>query len=367
MVGPVIDPTRADFISAVDRFEQMLSGSEAALFFYAGHAVEIGGSNLLLPIDTPSAISERQVRANSIDLREILAAMTQRTRRAIIILDACRDNPLPRDPSRGGRAIVGGTRGLEPIDPPAGPSDAAGSFVMFAAQPRNVALDRLPGDDRDPNGLFTRHLLRILDGVPRPLGVMMADVRDAVAGAARASGREQVPHIDDRMVGSHQFMIFPGSAAPPAILPVPPSGTTGTPQIASLPIIRPPEVRPHAPPPSPEQPPALAGRWSGAYTYRDGRPSVPFMLTLSPSAGRFNGRSNEPNTFGHASAQTLGAVWTASLSGDGRVAFRKTYDGSGGQTHAVDYAGQLSSDGRRISGTWRLNDISGTFTITKSQ
>lgn len=222
VVGPVLDPTRDQFIAALDRFEALLAGANLGLFFYAGHGVEVGGRNLLLPVDAPAATSERQLRANAIDAQEIVSGMLARTARAVVILDACRDNPLPRDPARGNQPIVGSTRGLEPMEGPR--RDDGGSFVVLAAAPGAVAFDRLPGDDADPNGVFTRHLLRAMAQPARPLPALMTEVRDAVAGAARAANRTQIPEITDRMVGSGQVMLARGVVPPvPPVVAAPPS------------------------------------------------------------------------------------------------------------------------------------------------
>lgn len=217
VVGPVIDPTREQFLAALDRFDQRLDGAEAGLFFFAGHAVEIDGRNILLPVDAPAATSRRLVEANGIMVADVLNEMQARTPRVIAILDSCRDNPLPRDAVRGGVPLVGAPRGLSMRGlEPVGGSGRGGRFVVFAAEPGATALDRLPNDPPNANGLFTRHLLAALDAPERPLVSLMAEVRDRVASAARAAGREQRPHIDDRMEGSGEFMLARAVIPPPA-------------------------------------------------------------------------------------------------------------------------------------------------------
>lgn len=213
--GPVLDPTGWRLQEALARFEDRIQGAEVALFFYAGHAVEIGGENLLLPVDAQPANSARLIRASAVPLAEILSQMTARARHAILLIDACRDNPLPRDAVR---SLGAASRGLARIEAPSS-GQGSGSFVVFAAQPGRTALDRLPGADPDPNGLFTRHLLRALANPSRPLNGLMSEVRDHVAAAAQAVGREQVPHIDDRMIGSGQFMLAGGVIPPPPVAP----------------------------------------------------------------------------------------------------------------------------------------------------
>ena len=93
--------------------------------------------------------------------------------------------------------------------------------MVFAAEPGATALDRLPNDPPNANGLFTRHLLSALDTPGRPLTAVMTEVRDRVAASARAAGREQRPHLDDRMEGSGEFMLARGVIPPPAPQPAP--------------------------------------------------------------------------------------------------------------------------------------------------
>lgn len=217
VLEPVLNPTRQEFMTALDRFEQRLRGADTGLFFYAGHAVEVSGSNILLPVDAPAATSERTLRGAGINVSEILSDMLAQTRAAILILDSCRDNPLPRDTTRGNAPRIGGARGLAPIEAPA--RGDGGAFIMFSALPGRVALDRLPQEDRERNSLFTRHLLRALEQPARPLSLLMQSVRDDVARAARAAGREQEPHLDDRMIGSGQLMLARGAAVVPSPAP----------------------------------------------------------------------------------------------------------------------------------------------------
>ncbi|MEL6979969.1 MAG: hypothetical protein AAGM38_14965, partial [Pseudomonadota bacterium] len=100
---------------------------------------------------------------------------------------------------------------------------------------------------------------------------------------------------------------------------------------------------------------SVTGRWNGAYGYDDGRPPVAFQLTLQDQDGVLRGRSDEPQTFGsRTSANMLFADWEGKVSEDGLLAFVKTYDGTGGQTHSIRYTGrQVGKD--RIEGRWSIN------------
>ena len=125
--------------AAMDRtvrdFAEALSGAQVALFFYAGHGLQVAGQNYLVPIDakltTASAIDFEMVR---LDL--VHRTMERETSTNIIIMDACRDNPLARNLSRalGTRSTQIG-RGFAPVE------TGEGTLISFSTQPGNVALD----------------------------------------------------------------------------------------------------------------------------------------------------------------------------------------------------------------------------------
>lgn len=112
----------------------------------------------------------------------------------------------------------------------------------------------------------------------------------------------------------------------------------------------------------PAQSQDLASAWTGYYHYNDGRQPVPFRMTLRFNGNNFRGRVSEPATFG-TGASMLSADVVGTIT-DGKVVFTKTYDGTGGQTHPVQYYGTLSPDGTKISGGWLIETMSGTFIAT---
>ncbi|MBO6719683.1 MAG: caspase family protein [Rhizobiaceae bacterium] len=86
------DIDRRSAIDAIDRFSQSLTGADVAFLFYAGHGMQIGGQNFLLPVDV-DITSERALRYSAIDIGEVVDEMERRARVALVVLDACRDNP----------------------------------------------------------------------------------------------------------------------------------------------------------------------------------------------------------------------------------------------------------------------------------
>ncbi|MEX0941608.1 MAG: caspase family protein [Pseudomonadales bacterium] len=106
----------------------------------------------------------------------------------------------------------------------------------------------------------------------------------------------------------------------------------------------------------------LTGRWTGRYYYEDGRDSVPFMVDLYETRGQLEGRISEPNTFGTANSRSLYANLNGSVK-DNSIRFEKTYDGTGGQSHAVFYEGKLDDKKMSVAGRWRLAGARGRFEI----
>src|SRR5688572_6412449 len=86
--------SRRDMIEAIREFDKALEGASAALFFYAGHAMQFKDRNYLIPIDAAMG-SEEDVTFFSVEVSQIFDRMDRaRTRFNFIILDACRDNPF---------------------------------------------------------------------------------------------------------------------------------------------------------------------------------------------------------------------------------------------------------------------------------
>jgi uncharacterized caspase-like protein len=202
---------RLAFVRAWQKFLHRLQPGDTAALFFAGHGVEVGGLNYLLPRDVPKVVvgEDRVLAAASIRFNELMDDLSGRkVRVALFIVDACRDNPF-RD---GTGRSVGGTRGLVRVEP------AKGSFVMYSAGAGEQALDRLPGADASPNSVYTRTLLPILASPGLSLQEVALRVREQVVKVARSAGREQTPAYYDQLVG--KFMLKPGTAdaKPPVAL-----------------------------------------------------------------------------------------------------------------------------------------------------
>ena len=105
------NPGRQALVDKFDELTQRLSPGETAFFFFAGHGVAIGGGNYILPADVPDVGAGQDTRLARAALGEndIVSDLQGRgVRIAVVVLDACRNNPFRQPGVRG----VGGDRGL---------------------------------------------------------------------------------------------------------------------------------------------------------------------------------------------------------------------------------------------------------------
>jgi formylglycine-generating enzyme required for sulfatase activity len=180
---------------AVRDFIGRLSGGDEAIFFFAGHGVQLGAANYLLPTDV-AAEDEGRVLDEALPLQRVLDALSeQRVRFSLAIVDACRNNPFP--PSR--ERSIKASRGLAPTNP------ASGQMVMFSAGAGQSALDLLDDRDRSRNGVFTRVLLREMRKEGVSADQVLRNVRDEVVRLARSVNHEQVPALYDQSIGRFYF------------------------------------------------------------------------------------------------------------------------------------------------------------------
>jgi hypothetical protein len=185
-----IDQDEKSFKQVLRNFKISIKPGDEILFFYAGHGVQIAGTNYLLPTDIKGD-SEDRVKDEAIPLQRVLDDMEERkTRLTLAILDACRDNPF----KSAGRAIGG--RGLAVTSP------ATGQMILFSAGTGQKALDKLGPSDKDPNGLFTRVLIKEMQQAGIPVDQVFKNVREKVVQQAKQVGHDQVPALYDQVIGN---------------------------------------------------------------------------------------------------------------------------------------------------------------------
>ena len=162
---------RRAMAKAVSQFREDLSAQPGAtaLFYYAGHGIQIGGENYLIPVHEPVESGDDVVN-NSVSISQIQSALSAADAGVnIIILDACRDNPFAKKNTRS----FGTTRGLAVAQ--RAPS-VGGSFVMYSTAPGETAQDGTGRNGKE------RHVHAGSDQVSR------ARPRDPKHGEARDFG-----------------------------------------------------------------------------------------------------------------------------------------------------------------------------------
>lgn len=204
---------RQGMVDKLAELTSRLEPGDTAAFFFAGHGVAIGGVNYLLPSDVPAVAegAEARVRGASLSEPEIISELQAKSVRvALLVIDACRDNPFPRTAGRS----LGGTRGLTDAKP------ARGVFTIYSAGIGQSALDRLGPDDTAKNSVFTRIFAEQMMRPGMHLGDLAVEVRERVAVLAlkakdergQAVAHEQTPAYYDQTLGR----IFLAGQAPVA-------------------------------------------------------------------------------------------------------------------------------------------------------
>jgi hypothetical protein len=185
---------RQAFSQTLLAFDRAVDAGDTAFFFYAGHGFEIAGQNFLLPTDVPAATEgqEELVRDASVLADRIIERLQNRkVRTAILVFDACRNNPF----ERAGTRAVAGRGGLAPMT-----QLPEGVFSIFSAGPRQTALDRLSNDDANPNSVFTRTFAKELTQPGANLVQVAQRTRRVVSEMAETVRHKQIPVYFDQMV-----------------------------------------------------------------------------------------------------------------------------------------------------------------------
>ena len=203
-VTTALDVGMNELREALRGFTRRSEGAEVSLVFYAGHGLEMNGENYLVPVD---ARLERDVdvRFETVPLDEVLAS-TEGAGLRVVILDACRNNPLARSMQRrsGVRSLSRGSFGeLNEsllLD---------GTVVAYAASAGTTAAD---GAGR--NSPYTAALLAHLEQ-PLEIGMLFRRVR---AHVLESTNERQRPHEYLSLVRDH-YLVAPNPSAAEAAVP----------------------------------------------------------------------------------------------------------------------------------------------------
>jgi uncharacterized caspase-like protein len=172
-------------------FLRAAATANIAVLYYAGHGVQIDGQNYLLPVDVRFS-GASDLTSEMTGVNTILAGLDDGIRANIVILDACRNNPLVR-PANEGRSITAPTGLALPSSLGKGATSGAGTLLAFATAPGEVALD---GDGADSP--FSLALARHIGTPGLEVQQMLTRVRAEVVASTRG---KQVPWSNSSLLG----------------------------------------------------------------------------------------------------------------------------------------------------------------------
>lgn len=202
-----LDLDKRAFDVKVRDFARALNNADVALFFYAGHALQVSGRNYLVPVDA-SMDRERDLDFETVGVDFVLRQMEidRENKTNLVFLDACRDNPLARNLARSmGTRSASISQGLAQVQ------TGVGTFISYSTQPGNVALD-----GTGANSPFTTALVKGLREPGRNLTSVMIDVRKDVLAV---TGGKQVPWDHSSLTGDFYFHLAsaPGAMVKPDV------------------------------------------------------------------------------------------------------------------------------------------------------
>lgn len=183
---------------AIREFAETARTADMAVVYYAGHGMEVNGTNYLIPADA-KLLSDFDIEDETISLDRVLRALDPVKRLKLVILDACRDNPFSKTMKRSiaSRSIG---RGLAEIEP-----TSSDTLVAFAAKAGAVASD---GDG--DNSPFATALVKYIAEPGLDLRLAFGRVRDDVL---KSTGNRQEPFVYGSLGGENTSLV-PAAAKP---------------------------------------------------------------------------------------------------------------------------------------------------------
>src|SRR6516225_2660243 len=194
-VDLVLNVGNLDFKRAIRKFENAADQADIAVVYYAGHGLEIGDTNYLIPVDARLA-SDRDADDEAIPLERLVSSADGARRLRLIMLDACRDNPfvstMKRERKVATRAMV--SSGLGRVEP-----TSADTLIAYAAKAGSTADDG--NGDHSP---FTSAVLKNLTIPGLDVRLAFGRVRDEVL---RATGNRQEPFVYGSLGGGNISLV----------------------------------------------------------------------------------------------------------------------------------------------------------------
>ena len=205
----VIEGVDLDYAGMRDRLNKFTEASydaDTALIYYAGHGMQVNGKNYLIPVDA-ELTAPAHLKTRTIQMDELLAALPPDPAVGIVILDACRDNPLARTLAASLPKSRSTTApGLAPIDVSGSDVGTGGVLIAFATDPGAVSYD-----GGGANSPYTTSLAKHIAEPGVELQSALTRVRGEVT--AETNGKQRPWH--NASLGREVF-IGPQTPQPPA-------------------------------------------------------------------------------------------------------------------------------------------------------
>lgn len=181
---------RSSMENALDEFSLKAEKADYALFFYAGHAIQVDGKNYLIPVG--SRLKNRRDIKRLIELDDVTEELGRSSRLGVAIIDACRNNPFAHELNGSiGRSVV--SRGLARARLRSG-----NVLVAYATEEDAIADDGL-----GQHSPYTSALLQHIDNPETDVRLMFGQVRDTVIANTNGSQR---PYVYGSIGGSQYFL-----------------------------------------------------------------------------------------------------------------------------------------------------------------
>jgi uncharacterized caspase-like protein len=193
----------AEMRRALRDFADQARDADIAVIYYAGHGIEIEGTNYLIPIDA-TLERDTDVYDETFSMDRVLLAIEPAKQLRLVIVDACRDNPFAKTMKRtvGTRSV---SRGLARIEP-----TSSNTLIAFAAKAGLVALD-----GNGQNSPYTASLIRHIATPGLDLRRAFGFIRDDVL---KTTGNRQEPYVYGSL-GGEDIALVPAKATEPPSAP----------------------------------------------------------------------------------------------------------------------------------------------------
>jgi uncharacterized caspase-like protein len=199
----------AELRRALKEFAGRTADADVAVLFYAGHGIEVGPTNYLIPVDA-RLVTDYDVEDEAVPLDRVLQAMEPAKRLRLVLLDACRENPFLKSTKRT-VAVRSVGRGLGRVEPA-----TTDTLIAYATKANAIAED-----GKGPNSPFTAALVKHLLTPGLDLRIALGHVRDEVLAS---TGKKQEPYVTGSLGGGIVSIApaLPGAEAKPVAVSPPP-------------------------------------------------------------------------------------------------------------------------------------------------